>query len=275
MKNSLKRTFAKRNYITFMLVFPIVLASLFVVVFSNMEALEEQGKKYELQEDITEEEISSKIYSLSFLESVKPVRDFSSPASQIAATMLVFSILFQSQHSLTQVYYLRKNIGKRILVAPVSKLSIYIGEFLGSLLVVLLEGIVVSVCLESFFSLGLSNHVGQLFVILLCCSMMATAIGMAIGIVIKDEMIASSVVTILILIEGFSSGGFTPGLISFKESSSFSFFTYITKGILDICRLGKVQEMGELMGITLGIGSVSLGLATLWQLRNKKWGEGK
>ncbi|PHV70022.1 hypothetical protein CS063_12820 [Sporanaerobium hydrogeniformans] len=273
VKNSLKRKFAVSNYISFMLFFPLFLSLLFILVFSNMTTLKEEDN---LKEQATYEKLGhfeNQLYTVSYLEPKNKSESLPQPAIQIASTMLVFAILLQATYGMEQIHYLNQCVGKRVCLAPISKMSIYIGEYLASLLIALFEGIAISICMELFFKVGLSRNKGELFIIILCCSMMAIAVGIGIGLMIRDELVGSSLITFFILLGAFTSGGLTPGIIDFKLIKKFSFYTGITDSILDICQWGKVQHMGRLIMLTLGIGLffISIGYVVAWRI--KKWGD--
>ncbi|PHV70329.1 hypothetical protein CS063_10580 [Sporanaerobium hydrogeniformans] len=190
-------------------------------------------------------------------------------ALSIGVTMIAFTILLAASYGAEQVAYMREALGQRLLTTPLSKKNLYLGEYLGGAIMAFWQGCCIVLAIEICFGLGLTKNIGQLLGILLSTSFMSIAMGIAIGMLIPNKGLSNGVVSMLVLIFCFTSGGMVP-TSEVSQLASLSPVTLMNEAFIAICQKGVVAHFNRFLlkigGITVGVFFVAwsiLGLQTL------------
>lgn len=142
--------------------------------------------------------------------------------SLIAASTLVQFLLITGTVAASMFISEREeNTLMRVLAAPVGKWSVILGNLLGQCLVILLVAAAIMLISGVFFGIEWGNSYFNLLVVTLLILFVSTSLGFALSGVFKKANLATGVMTFIILIMTFLSGGFTLD-DSFDKASYFT-----------------------------------------------------
>lgn len=200
-----------------------------------------------------------------------PSQEAASITIGMALTMITFGALLGGQYGINQMFYIREAIGKRVLTAPVRESRLYTCEIISSSIILFSSTIILTGIYNVLFKLGLEKNIGATIVIIGGLTIMAITIGVIIGVLVPSLTAGESILSILVIVLNFTSGGFTPGvdLGIVGELSPI-------KGIIDI--LTGISTTGEARGIgivMITIVSICIGLLVIGNIALKVKGGAK
>lgn len=196
---------------------------------------------------------ASRVYRLISLKGERASQD---SALSIGVTMIAFTILLAASYGADQVVYMREALGQRLLTTPLSKESLYLGEYLGGTIMAFFQGSCLVLALEACFHLGLGRNMGEVLLLLLSTSLMSIALGILIGIVVPHQGLSNALVSLLVLVFCFTSGGMVP-TTEVGALANFSPVTLMNEGFMSICQKGSYPH---LIPFLLQIGILTGGL---------------
>ncbi|MDF2612253.1 MAG: transporter permease [Clostridia bacterium] len=232
--------------------------------FSEHTALAKLAENNGLQ-ITTEKHQYDKHYSVKTI----PQSDKNFYVISIAVTMISFAVLMAGSYGTSQVYYIRRAVGKRVQSAPISQNTIYFGEYISGVIMAFMQGSILVLICDMFFDIGFKNNVLQMIGILTLLSMMSVAIGICIGALIKNEKVSGGMVSIVIMILCFTSGGFNPNM-DLGKIVTFSPITAVNNAMIDICMKHGAQNLIQALGILLGITFICLATSVISINRNTR-----
>jgi len=180
----------------------------------------------------------------------------------IAATMISFAVLMAGSYGSSQVYYIRKAVGKRVQSSPLSKNTIYFGEYISGVIMAFIQGGMITLICDLFFDIGFKNNPLQMIGLLVLLSMMSVSLGICIGALIPNEKVSGGIVSIVLMILCFTSGGFNPNM-DLGKIATYSPITVINKAIVDICMNQTAQNFAQTVLITLSLTALCLVIAVI------------
>ncbi|WP_447003981.1 ABC transporter permease [Saccharothrix isguenensis] len=204
-----------------------------------------------------------------FTLEAKPVEDASlKPIQYMTPGILSWAISISGVFgaSLTMVSWRKKQVLRRIRLAPVSAMTVLSSRLLVSIGTAVAQGIVfVGVALLPFFGLQLTGQWYLALPLLILGTLAFFAIGMLVGAFCKTEEAASGAANIIIMPMAFLSGSFFPleNAPSWLQTVSNAFpLRHMNDGMLDVLVRGKGVEAllvpsAVLIGFTLVIGTLA------------------
>lgn len=192
-------------------------------------------------------------------------KDITTP---IVVTMLVFGILLGGNYGIKQIIYMREAVGIRALTAPITRYKLYLMEFSVSTVVICAISMIVAFSYECLFGVKFSQNILLSFTLILLISMLATLLGMTIGVNVKDEDTGGNILSMIITFTCILSGGLMP---TFELGSiiSFSPITHLAQALNDIVMTGQIMHIGNLV-VTLSVCTILLGIISMIGLRRRE-----
>ncbi|WP_069999742.1 ABC transporter permease [Cellulosilyticum sp. I15G10I2] len=196
---------------------------------------------------------NEQLYNITRL--VKPDKNYY--ILSIAATMIVFTVLIAGSYGSTGVHYIHKEVGKRVQSAPISKNTIYLGEYIASVILTFSQGCIIAAVVDAYFMIGFKNNPLQMIVIIILISMMSVALGVCIGALTQCEKTSEGIVSATTILLCFTSGGFNPNM-DIGKITAFSPVTVINKAIIDICLNYRVEDFNQTLLVILSFTLICL-----------------
>ena len=268
-----------KNYTTLfmMTLFPIFLTAMFSFVFT--EAYQQNGASFEVH-DTEAEAIEALILErltrdpTLVVEEVPLDRVMQTSAvvfennadviTDMVIAMLLFALLLGGQYGIEQAIYLREPIGKRLMVAPVGKWSVYMSEVAACWLTTFGVAVLVTIAYEVLFKIGLSKNIGGTLSVMVILTLMANFVGVGIGCLVKSKNMAENIYSFLMLAMIMLSGGLIPQ-VDVGKIAYLSPINACNQVLHQIISTGRVESVGYLMGtgvlaLLIGIGAITLSM---------------
>ncbi|MGM1063504.1 ABC transporter permease [Saccharothrix sp. Mg75] len=204
-----------------------------------------------------------------FTLAAEPVEDASlKPIQYLTPGILSWAVSFSGVFgaALTLVSWRKKQVLRRIRLAPVSTTTVLTSRILVSIGTALAQGVVfVAVALLPLFGLRLTGHWYLALPLLVLGTTAFFAIGMLVGAFCKTEESASGAANLIIMPMAFLSGTFFPveNAPGWLQAVSYAFpLRHMNDGMLDVLVRGKGVEAllvpsAVLVGFTLVVGFVA------------------
>lgn len=232
-----------------MIIFPIILTTIFIQVFNNLESSEGVARIEAFYQAIGQ-------LGAPYTLEVIPVESIPMWMT-IGVTMIVFTSLLGGQYAITQITGLRKPVGVRMLHLALDKKRVYMVYGLANVSLLFGQLFLISMIYQFVFKINLWNRIDLLVIILFLMSVLSIAIGMIIGLWCTDEGMASGILSGFVSIVCMLSGGLMPNVD--MPIAKFNPFSYIIDALIQIVREGKVEGFVSLcLGLSMAIGVLSL-----------------
>lgn len=128
-----------------------------------------------------------------------------------AITMLTLIIMYGGNTSMSGVVSERKSkTQSRILCTPVSKYEYLTGKILGCIFVTAIQAAIVILFSRYVFNAYWGNNIAAVFTVILSVILFSITLGAGLTFVIKDNNIASTVLSLIIPLFVFLGGGYFP-----------------------------------------------------------------
>lgn len=186
----------------------------------------------------------------------------------IVVTMLVFGILLGGNYGIKQVFYITEPVGERTLMAPISRQKLYGIEFMTNTLVISVVGILAAMSYELLFDVRFSQNSLLTIGVLILVSMLATLLGMTIGINVKSQDMAENILSLIITVSAILSGNLIP-VIDLGKIANFSPIKYMVQALEELVTTGQIASYVPL-SLSLLICFTLLIVLSLWGLRRKE-----
>lgn len=134
-------------------------------------------------------------------------KDITTP---IVVTMLIFGILLGGTYGIKQIFYIKEAVGIRVLTAPITKKALYFMEFMVSTLIIWCVGMIAAFAYEHLFGVKFSNNLLLSIIMIFIISMIATLLGMTIGVHVKSKDMGENILSMIITLISILSGGLMP-----------------------------------------------------------------
>lgn len=134
-------------------------------------------------------------------------KDITTP---LVVTMLIFGILLGGTYGIKQIFYIREAVGIRVLTAPITKKVLYFMEFMASTLIIWCVGMIAAFAYECLFDVRFSKNLLLSIMMIFIISMIATLLGMTIGIHVKSKDMGENILSMIITLISILSGGLMP-----------------------------------------------------------------
>lgn len=186
----------------------------------------------------------------------------------LVVTMLIFGILLGGTYGIKQIFYIREAVGIRVLTAPITKKVLYFMEFTASTLIIGCVGIVAAIAYEYLFGVKFSNNLLLSIIMIFIISMIATLLGMTIGIHVKSKDMGENMLSIIITLCSMLSGGLMPNF-ELGKLTTLSPIKPLADVLNEIVTTGHILDYGTL-SITLGLCFVTLVGISILGLRRRE-----
>lgn len=183
-------------------------------------------------------------------------------ALPIVVTMLIFGLLLGGNYGIKQVVYMRHAEGMRTLVAPISKKKLYFIEFMTSTFIIGGMGCIAAVVYEVLFSISFSKNVLLTLGMIGIVSMLATLLGMTIGINLETEDMGENILSLIITFSAVLSGGLMP-MIELGKFTQLSPIKYLADAFGEIITTGQIVNSLPLGIILILCFAILIGFSAL------------
>lgn len=124
-------------------------------------------------------------------------------------TILMFVIFMGGTYGVSGIAHLKEDKGRRILLAPIKAIDVFIGEFLSASIFLIIQTAIVMCFSSIVFEVNYGRDPMILVPIILQC-FFSVSLGMIIGSFIKVESVAQNIIIIITMFLSFASGIFFP-----------------------------------------------------------------
>lgn len=124
-------------------------------------------------------------------------------------TILMFTILLGGTYGVNGIRHLKENRGKRILISPIKKREVFLGEFLSASIFLVIQTFIVMCFSSIVFEVNYGRDPLIILPIILQC-FLSVSIGMCVGSYFKVEAIGQSIIILITIVLSFAGGVFIP-----------------------------------------------------------------
>lgn len=124
-------------------------------------------------------------------------------------TILMFTIFLGGTYGVNGISHLKENRGRRILISPIKKREVFLGEFLSASIFLVIQTLIVMCFSSIVFEVNYGRDPLIILPIILQC-FLSVSIGMCIGSYFKVEAIGQSIIILITIILSFAGGVFIP-----------------------------------------------------------------
>lgn len=191
-----------------------------------------------------------------------------------AITMLTLIIMYGAMNGAWAIKNERmKNTESRVLCAPISKLSYFIGKLLGTFVTVFLQ--ISAVILFSKYVLNAywGENMVDVLIVLSSLILFSLSMGICVALVVKNENLMSTIISSLIPFVAFFGGAYFP--IKTKEGSflekivELSPLHWTNKSLFKIIYDGSSSFMGNALAVNIGLAIAFILIASLFFRREQ------
>lgn len=178
--------------------------------------------------------------------------------------IIMYSIMSNGMTSIDR----EKNYGtlSRIIRLPISKFKIFMGITLGNLLVTIMQALIVIIFSNRLLGVNYGHDIGTVLLIIIAQITLCIAIGIAIGILIKNQSLARSLASIIIPVLTFTGGGYYPiermGSKVLENISRYSPIKRINDSIFEVIYSKDYTSVAPTVIITFGVALILLSITT-------------
>lgn len=123
-------------------------------------------------------------------------------------SMITLMIMYGAITGVYTAKELKDSVGKRILIAPISKMKIFTAQLISVVSVTSLQMLILIIFSKYVYKVNFGDNLALTFLILLCEIIMASSLGIALYHMFKNENVGMAVVQILVPILGSISGSY-------------------------------------------------------------------
>lgn len=131
-----------------------------------------------------------------------------SPMDYYGIAMITLMIMYGAISGVYAAKELKESIGKRILIAPISKMRIFTAQLMAVVSVTSIQMIILVLFSKFVYKVNFGDNLALVFLILLCEIIMASSLGIALYHIFRNENVGMAIVQILIPILGSISGSY-------------------------------------------------------------------
>lgn len=155
----------------------------------------------------------------------------------------------------------------RIIRLPISKFKIFMGITLGNLLVTIMQVLTLMICSNKLFGVNYGQDIGTVLLIIISQIVICIAIGISLGVLIKNHDLAKGLASIIIPILTFTGGGYYPieriGSKVLENISRYSPIKRINDSIFQVIYQKDYTSVIPTVVVTLSVALVILTITTI------------
>ena len=155
----------------------------------------------------------------------------------------------------------------RIIRLPISKFKIFMGITLGNLLVTIMQVLTLMIFSNKLFGVNYGQDIGTVLIIIISQIVVCIAIGISLGVLIKNHDLAKGLASIIIPILTFAGGGYYPieriGSKMLENISRYSPIKRINDSIFQVIYQKDYTSVIPTVVVTLSVALVILTITTI------------
>ncbi|MGL4736303.1 MAG: ABC transporter permease [Cellulosilyticaceae bacterium] len=178
-------------------------------------------------------------------------------------TMIVFGALLGGQYGINQMFYIKEARGRRVITAPIREGSLYIYELIASFMVLFVVTLGLVGIYSVSYDLGLEQNLVGVVGIVAALTFMAITMGVVIGMFVKSPSAGENILSLIVIVVNFTSGGFTPGVdlgLVGKLSPIRGILDVLTDMVVKGRADGTARVIASIVGICVAVLVMAFGL---------------
>ncbi len=200
------------------------------------------------------EEINESIIKETVLKSESNPNEDMDYKAYFAVIMLQMATLTASIYAFKNTFYIKENIGERVLSSPIKVSKLLIMEVMGSFITIFTQGIITLLMISIIYGVKITtiNIFGLIYIIALL-SLLAVSIGIFTTAIAKKKIHGDNIVSWIVLVLTLSSGKFTPNMFGNNVSKILKLnpFTLLSESMLKLVDSNIYSNIGSATILTM------------------------
>lgn len=200
------------------------------------------------------EEINKNIIKQTVLKSEPSPNEDINYKEYFAVIMLQMATLTGSIYAFKNTFYIKENIGKKVLSSPIKVSKLLIMEVIGLFITIFMQGIIILLIISIIYGVEITttNVLGLIYIIALL-SLLAVSIGIFTTAIAKKKINGDNIVSLIVVVLSLSSGTFTPSMVSDNLSKILKFnpFTLLSESMFKLVDSNIYLNIGSATVLTM------------------------
>ncbi|MBO3443467.1 ABC transporter permease [Clostridium sp. CCUG 7971] len=171
-----------------------------------------------------------------------------------AVIMLQMATLTASIYAFKNVFYIKENIGERVLSSPIKISKLLIMEVIGSFIAIFTQGVITLLMISIIYGVKITtiNIFGLLYLMALL-SLLAVSIGIFVSAIAKKRIQGDNIVSWIVTVLALSSGKFIPNMFDNNVSKILKLnpFTLLSESMLKLVDSNIYSNIGSATILTM------------------------
>lgn len=210
-------------------------------------------------------EINESIIKETVLKSELKPNKYINYKAYFAVIMLQMATLTASIYAFKNTFYIKENIGERVLSSPIKVSKLLIMEVIGSFIAIFTQGVITLLMISIIYGVKITtiNIFGLIYLIALL-SLLAVSIGIFVSAIAKKRIQGDNIVSWIVTVLALSSGKFIPNMFGNNVSKILKLnpFTLLSESMLKLVDSNIYSNIGSATILTMFFVVVLVAIAT-------------